>query len=93
MQNSKFYRNIPFTFSRIKINAPTKVILEFYKSNINSLSKKDKRSILVQTFVYVLLSNPFIFGQTIKLISSLVFENNKWTLGGLLWAFQYVSPP
>ena len=36
MQNSKFYRNIPFTFSRIKLNAPTKVILEFYKSNINS---------------------------------------------------------
>ena len=41
-----------------------KVILEFYKSNIDSLSKKDK-SILVQTFVYVLLSNLFIFEQTI----------------------------
>ena len=54
MQNSKLYRKIPFTFSRIKLHAPTKVILEFYKSNINSLSKKDK-SILVQTFVYVLL--------------------------------------
>jgi len=40
------------------------VILEFYKSNINSLSKKDK-SILVQTFVYVLLSNLLIFGKTI----------------------------
>jgi len=40
------------------------VILKFYKSNINSLSKKDK-SILVQSFVYVLLSNLFIFGQTI----------------------------
>ena len=64
MQNSKFYRNIPFKFSRIKPHAPTKVILEFYKSNINSLSKKDK-SILVQTFVYALLSNLFIFGQTI----------------------------
>ena len=35
-----------FVFSRIKLHAPTKVILEFYKSNINSLSKKDK-SILV----------------------------------------------
>ena len=42
----------------------TEVTLEFYKSNINSLSKKDK-SILVQTFVYVLLSYLFIFGQTI----------------------------
>jgi len=51
MQNSKFNRNIPSTFSRIELNAPMKVILEFYKSNINSLSKKDK-SILVQTFVY-----------------------------------------
>ena len=40
MHNSKFYRNIPFTFSCIKLHAPTKVILEFYKSNINSLSKK-----------------------------------------------------
>ena len=49
---------------RIELHAPMKVILEFYKSNINSLSKKDK-SILDQTFVYVLLSNPFIFGQTI----------------------------
>jgi len=37
---------------------------EFYMSNINSLSKKDK-SILVQSFVYVLLSNLFIFGKTI----------------------------
>jgi len=46
MQNSKFYKIIPITFSRIKLHAPTKVILEFYKSNINSLSKKDK-SILV----------------------------------------------
>ena len=64
MQNSKFHSNIPFTFSRIKLHAPTKVILEFHKSNINSLSKKDK-SILVQTFVYVLLTNLFIFGQTI----------------------------
>jgi len=64
MQNSTFYMNIPFTFSRIKLHALTKVILEFYKSNINSLSKKDK-SILVQTFVYVLLYNLFIFGQTI----------------------------
>jgi len=64
MQNSKFYRNIPFTFSRIILHAPTKVILTFYKSNNNSLSRKDK-SILVQTFVYVLLSNPFNFGQTI----------------------------
>jgi len=64
MQNSKFYRNIPFTFSRIKLHSTTKVILEIYKSNINSLSKKDK-SMLVQTFVYVLLSNLFIFGQTI----------------------------
>jgi len=64
MQNSKFYWNIPFTFSRIKLYAPMEVILEFYKSNINSLSKKDK-SILVQTFVYVLLSNLLIFGQTI----------------------------
>jgi len=45
-------------------NAPTKVILELYKSNINSLFKKDK-SILVQTFVYVLFSNLFISGQTI----------------------------
>jgi len=44
-------------------SAPTKVILEIYKSNINILSKKCK-SILVQTFVYVLLSNPF-FKQTI----------------------------
>ena len=26
-------------------------------------------------------------------ISSLVFENDKWTFWGLLWAFQYVSPP
>jgi len=26
-------------------------------------------------------------------ISPLVFENDKWTFGGLLWAFQYVSPP
>ena len=32
MQNSKFYRNIPLTFSRITLHAPTKVILEFYKS-------------------------------------------------------------
>ena len=56
MQNSKFHSNIPFTFSRIKLHAPTNVILEFYKSNINSLSKKDK-SILVQTFVILLLSN------------------------------------
>jgi len=64
MQNSKFYTNIPFTLSRIKLHAPTKVVLEFYKSNINSLSKKE-RSILLQTFVYVLLSNLFIFGQTI----------------------------
>ena len=64
MQNSKFYGKIPFTFSRNKLHAPTKVILKFYKSNINSLSKKDK-SILVQTFVYVLLSNLCIFGQTI----------------------------
>ena len=64
MQNSKFYRKIPFTFSCIKLHAPMKVILEFDKSNTNSLSKKDK-SILVQTFVYVLLSNLFIFGQTI----------------------------
>jgi len=64
MQNSKFNRNIPFTFSRIKLHAPTKVISEFYKSNFNSLSKKDE-SILVQTFVYVLLCNLFIFGQTI----------------------------
>ena len=63
MQNSKFNMNIPFTFSRIK-HAPTEVILKFYKSNINSLSKKDE-SILVQTFVYVLLCNLFIFGQTI----------------------------
>jgi len=63
MQNSNIYRNVPFTFSRIKLHAPTKVILKFYKSNIKSLSKKDK-SILVQTFVYVLLSNLFIFGQT-----------------------------
>jgi len=31
MQNSKFYMNIPFTFSRIKLHAPTKVILEFYR--------------------------------------------------------------
>ena len=46
------------------IEMPTKVILEFYKSNINSLPKNDK-SILVQTFVYILLSNLFIFGQTI----------------------------
>jgi len=45
-------------------NLPTEIILEFYKSNTNSLSKKDK-SILVQTFVYVLLSNLFIFGKTI----------------------------
>jgi len=64
MQNSKFYKNIPFTFSCIKLHAPTKVILEFYESYINSLSQKDK-SILVQTFVYILLSNLFIFGQTI----------------------------
>jgi len=67
MQNSKFDRNIPFTFSRIKLHAPTEVILEFYKSNINSLSKIDK-SILVQVFVYVLLSNLFIFGQTIDVL-------------------------
>ena len=45
-------------------NLPTEIILEFYKSNTNSLSKKDK-SIMVQTFVYVLLSNLFIFGKTI----------------------------
>jgi len=32
MQNSKCYRNIPFTFSRSKLHAPTKVILAFYKS-------------------------------------------------------------
>jgi len=64
MQNSKFYKNIPFTLSRIKLHARTKVILEFYKSKINSLSKKDK-SILVQNFVYVLLANLFMFGQTI----------------------------
>jgi len=43
-----------------KLYAPTKVILEFYKSNINSLSKNVK-SILVQTFVYVLLANIFFF--------------------------------
>jgi len=36
------------------------VISEFYKRNINSLSKKDK-SILVQTFVQVLLFNLIIF--------------------------------
>jgi len=41
------------------------IILEFDKLNINILSIKDK-SILVQTFVYVLLSNLFIFGQTHK---------------------------
>ena len=52
------------TFSRIKLHAPTEVILEFYKPIINSLSKKDK-SILVQTFVCVLLSSLFIFGKTI----------------------------
>jgi len=40
------------------------LLLKFYKSNINSLSKKDI-SILVQFFVYVLLANFFIFGQTI----------------------------
>jgi len=34
------------------------------QSNINGLSKKDK-SILVPTFVYVLLSNLFIFQQFI----------------------------
>jgi len=55
---------LPNSISRIKLHAPTKVILEFYKSNINNLSKKDK-PILVQTFVYVLLSNLLIFGQTI----------------------------
>jgi len=33
MQNLKFYRNIPLTFSRIKLHAPTKVILEVYKSH------------------------------------------------------------
>jgi len=44
--------------------APTEVIIKFYKSNNNSLSKKEK-SILGQTFVYVLLSNLFISGQTI----------------------------
>jgi len=65
MQNSKFYTNLPFTFCPIKLYAPSKVVLEFYKSNINSLFKKDK-SILIQTFVYVLLSNLFIFGQTIN---------------------------
>jgi len=44
---------------------PKKSILHFQKLEmINSFSKKDK-SILVQTFVYVLLFNPFIFGQTI----------------------------
>ena len=32
MQNSKFYRNIPFTFSGIKLHAPMKV--KFYKSKI-----------------------------------------------------------
>jgi len=47
-----------------RLYAPSEVILKLYKSNINSLSKKDK-SILVQTFVYVLLSNLLIFGQTI----------------------------
>jgi len=26
-------------------------------------------------------------------ISSLVFENDKWTFLGLLWVFQYVSSP
>jgi len=26
-------------------------------------------------------------------ISSLVFENDKWTFWGLTWAFQYFSPP
>jgi len=26
-------------------------------------------------------------------ISSLVFENDKWTFWGLLWTFQYVSTP
>ena len=61
MQNSKFYKNIPFTFSCIKLHAPTKDILEFYNNKLmKGLSKKDK-SILVQTFVYVLLSNLFIF--------------------------------
>ena len=45
--------------------------LRFYKSNINSLPKKDK-SILLQTFVYVLLSNLFIFGQTIATCISLI---------------------
>jgi len=39
----------------------------FYKSNINSLSKKVK-SIVVQTFVYVLLSNLFIFGQSVDVL-------------------------
>ena len=40
-------------------------IFKFNKSNINSLSLEKDKSILVQTFVYVLLSNLFIFGQTI----------------------------
>jgi len=32
----------PFTISRIKLYEPKEVILEFYKWNINSLSKKEK---------------------------------------------------
>ena len=39
---SKFNRSIPFTLSHIKLHAPTEVILEFYKYNISSLSKKEK---------------------------------------------------
>jgi len=40
-------------------------MLEFYKTNNHNLSKQDK-SILVQTFVYLLLFNLFdIFWQTI----------------------------
>ena len=60
--------------------SPTEVILEFYKSNIIRLSKKDK-SILVQTFVYVLLSNLFISGQTID-----VSQNSKIT-SVRVWSF------
>ena len=26
-------------------------------------------------------------------ISSLVLENDTWTFWGMLWAFQYTSPP
>ena len=42
-------------------HAPTEFVLDVYMSNIKSLSKKDK-SILVETFVYVL---HFVFGHTI----------------------------